>query len=86
MFHACIKKFDVTENIQKILGTKQGLNFERLKRGSWDPWSCNLLPRPNIIVHLKFEICFTKNSYFDFTTIKDKSIRSLLTKKGKTER
>ena len=81
MLHAYIKKFNVTENIEKILGSKQGLNFERLKRGSWDPWSCNLLPRPNIILHLKFEICLIKNSYFDSTTIKNKSIRSFLRKK-----
>ena len=37
--------------------------------------------RPKIIAHLEFKICPTKYSYFDSTTIKDKNIRSLLTKK-----
>jgi hypothetical protein len=30
MLHACVQKFDVTENLEKfykILGTKQGLSF-----------------------------------------------------------
>ena len=26
MLHACVQKFDVTENLEIFLGTKQGLN------------------------------------------------------------
>ena len=25
MFHACVERFDVTDNVEKNLGTKQGL-------------------------------------------------------------
>ena len=27
MFHACVRRFDVTGTVGKFLGTKQGLNF-----------------------------------------------------------
>ena len=36
--------------------------------------------RPKIIAHLEFEFFPIKKCYFDPTTIKDKSFRSLLTK------
>jgi len=32
MFHACVRRFDVTDIVQKFLGTKQSLRLDYLYR------------------------------------------------------
>ena len=34
MLHACVRKFDVTDTVQKILGTKYGLSIRHNEKSS----------------------------------------------------
>ena len=40
MLHACVRIFDVTGNVEKILGTKRGLNEnEQVERDDGNEWT-----------------------------------------------